>query len=171
VTSSNASGVLRSGNICAMPAANVRDHRENRPWALISISSPGDESWRPKNECPNLIGRLDLTFDNVERISHGTTAFWMGDAEKVLEFFAAHRDGAQAWVVHCAMGESRSPAIAAALDLLITGKDAAWHAKRTPNRRVYECLISAANRQGLISGEAGKASIIASRHRRQETSR
>ncbi len=111
------------------------------PWAVISIAD-GDGRPAEFDPCPNRLEVLHLNFDDVERLKRGCTAFNLAMANKVWSFLSRTWDKTDLLVVHCLMGARRSPAIAAAICAIKHGVDDFWFENRTPNRRVYDCMIA-----------------------------
>lgn len=111
---------------------------QDRPWAVISIRNP-DMDPLPFR-CRNLNGVLHLAFDDVDKVSNGYTAFSTDMAKQIWDFVKGLE--VELLLVHCNLGASRSPAVAAALDKVLHGDDEKWFRTKTPNRRVYRCLLS-----------------------------
>ncbi len=123
-----------------------------KPWAVISIREPG--MIPVEFSCPNLKGVLHLEFHDVDRVKDGEVLFTIDDAKKVWDFIESVGD-VDTLLVHCLLGLSRSPGIAAAFDKVTKGDDRKWfNDKRpggmVPNRRVFSCMLHAANERGLI---------------------
>jgi len=124
----------------AMPRSVAKEWTSDKPWAAIQI---GDEEgdWPKLNKCQR-VDVLQLAFHDIDRIMEGHTAFCNKDAERVFEFIERVWDKIDVLIVHCYAGQSRSPAIAAAIDEIYNGvKVSEWYSKRTPNRRVYGAMI------------------------------
>lgn len=119
----------------------------NKPWAVISIHNPGMD--KVEFECPNNKGVLYLEFDDVDKVKEGAVAFTIADARKVWDFIQNLGD-IDTLLIHCLMGLSRSPGVAAAIDKVLVGDDKHWFATKTPNRRVFRCMLHVANERGLI---------------------
>ncbi len=128
--------------------------RCDQPWAVISIRNPGMTP--VEFDCPNLKGVLYLEFDDIDRIKDNLVPFNLSDAHKVWDFIQARQtEGVNQLLVHCLMGLSRSPGIAAAVDKVLKGDDMKWFNDKSPqgkvpNRRVYQCMLHVANERGLI---------------------
>lgn len=125
----------------------------DKPWAVISICNPGMDP--VSFTCPNLKGVLYLEFDDADRVQEGLTLFTMDHAKKVWDFVESLGE-IDTLLVHCLMGLSRSPGIAAAIDKVLKGDDMHWFNERgptgkVPNRRVYRCMLEVAHQRGLIS--------------------
>lgn len=148
----------------------VRDINPTRTHAIISVRTPGDDPlvFRPN---PLLRGVLHLAFADLE--FHPTKSIPIpllrqlaelqgeGDvvmfdpsmAEAILDFWQTHRD-VEELHIHCDAGYCRSPAIAAVLARIAIGDDVSWFATKRPNRLVYDLLLEAARRRGLLPAEA-----------------
>jgi len=118
-------------------AAEKFTHHEK--WAVISITSPGEDL--VIFQCPNLQHALRLMFDDVNKIREGFRAFWRGDAEEVWDFYDTIKDDVDLLVIHCLMGQSRSPGIAAGLEKVLTGTDEVWFKTKLPNSRVHQAMV------------------------------
>lgn len=113
----------------------------DKPWAVISIRNP--DMTPLEFECPNLKGVLHLAFDDIDKLENGKIPFTIGMANQVWDFIQSVK--VDILLVHCIMGLSRSPGIAAAIDKILTGDDSKWFATKVPNRRVFTCMLKAAN--------------------------
>lgn len=117
---------------------------------LISIYTDQDT---PAALAKNAL-RLDtlvLCFDdiNTEQIvrypgtvkNHHRILFNEALANQVLDFVAKYaKDGAR-FVIHCDAGISRSPGMAAALDLIYGNDNSRWFKFKLPNSLVYNTLL------------------------------
>lgn len=91
-------------------------------------------------------GVLRVVFDDVDAgsgdVGRPVVLFDAALARTILDFWRAARDaGAATIYIHCNAGQSRSPAVAAALTRLDGGDDDPWFRRRTPNRLVYRTLL------------------------------
>lgn len=119
------------------------------PHIFISISTPGDDGAKIEtNEYTLGILRLwfydfDTPFyDHVqERMIEESELFNVKQAEQILEFVNKHPTAGRI-IVHCDMGWSRSPAVAAALSKIMTNDDMIFFKRYDPNMRVYRTLIN-----------------------------
>ncbi len=57
-------------------------------------------------------------------------------------------DQAESFLIHCDVGLSRSPAVAAALSRIYYGDDGQWFELDFPNRLVYDVLVEMHARRG-----------------------
>ena len=62
-------------------------------------------------------------------------------ADEILDFVAGVWDRAEAFLIHCDVGLSRSPAVAAALSRIYYGDDGPWFELDFPNQLVYDVLV------------------------------
>jgi len=120
------------------------------PWAVISIKGSDQSLADAEFCCPNLTERLYLAFDDIDHLKEGMVAFDLATAAKIWNFVGQIQEqGIQILLVHCLMGASRSPAIAAAVDRVLLGTDSHWFKSKVPNRRVYRLMLHAAEQRGL----------------------
>lgn len=106
---------------------------------IISVTSPGD----PPTRLPDsAIAVLRLAFWDSTVAEPDKTSFTQEQARTILDF-VRWPHGAEAIVVQCRMGMSRSHAIAAALERGVYDQDDRWHWERgRPNRKVYDMLLA-----------------------------
>jgi predicted protein tyrosine phosphatase len=119
-------------------ARNAEFFRSERPWAAISISSQGGF---PVLHERNRVGLLQLVFEDTTE-SDNDGAFNASLATQILDFVDGVWDQAEVFLIHCEVGLSRSPAIAAALSRIYYDDDGPWMALDMPNRLVYEVLVA-----------------------------
>lgn len=111
--------------------------------AYISLA----DSDQPPADLPVNEGTVDvlrLHFDDViEEGDKGRpiTAFDTAHAGQILDFWGSIQDQADQLVIHCNGGQCRSPAVAAALERIMTGSDDRWFRMKRPNIRVYRLLL------------------------------
>lgn len=131
-------------------------------WAVISIVSGGC-AWPEIPVNPWFRGRLNLVFEDVgqDGASAAASGFTTEHAERILDFYTEMRPRIELLVIHCLVGISRSPAVAAALTTLEGEVDVHWFYQKRPNRLVYRTLLEQAERRGLwqrtlrgVDGEA-----------------
>ena len=120
-------------------ARNAEFFRSDRPWAAISIAS-GPE--HPVLSEANRVGLLRLVFDDITQ-ADTPQSFTPALADGILDFVASLWDQAEAFLIHCDVGLSRSPAVAAALSRIYYGDDGQWFELDFPNRLVYDVLVAA----------------------------
>ena len=118
-------------------ARNAEFFRSDRPWAAISITS-GQE--HPVLSVANRVGLLRLVFDDITQ-PDTPQSFTPALAAEILDFVASVWDQAEAFLIHCDVGLSRSPAVAAALSRIYYGDDGPWFELHFPNPLVYKLLV------------------------------
>ena len=118
-------------------ARNAEFFRSDRPWAAISITS-GHE--HPALCETNRVGLLRLVFDDITQ-SDMPQSFTPSLAAEILDFVASVWDKADSIPIHCDVGLSRSPAVAAALSRIYYGDDGPWFELDFPNPLVYKLLV------------------------------
>jgi len=119
-------------------ARNAEFFRSDRPWAAISITS-GHE--HPVLSETNRVGLLRLVFDDITQ-PETPRSFTPALAAEILDFVANVWDKVEVLLIHCDVGLSRSPAVAAALSRIYYGDDGPWLEFDFPNRLVYEVLVA-----------------------------
>jgi len=124
-------------------ARNAEFFRSERPWAAISITSGGAF---PNLSEANRVGLLRLVFDDITQ-PDAPRSFTPTLAAEILEFAASVWDQAEILLIHCDIGLSRSPAVAAALSRIYYGDDGPWFEMDFPNRLVYELLVETHERR------------------------
>lgn len=125
-------------------ARNAEFFCSDRPWAAVSISSREDH---PTLNEQNRVGLLQLVFDDTAQPDHAR-AFTTSQAEKILDYVERMWDKVEAFLIHCEIGMSRSPAVAAALSRIYYNDDGPWFEMDFPNRLVYQLLVETAARRG-----------------------
>ena len=124
-------------------ARNAEFFRSDRSWAAISITSGHEQ---PELSEANRVGLLRLVFDDITQ--PGTPqSFTPAQAAEILDFVASVWDKAEAFLIHCDVGLSRSPAVAAALSRIYYGDDGPWFELDFPNRLVYDVLVETHSRR------------------------
>ena len=116
-----------------------------QPYVVISVSCPGDQATPNVNK--HCMATLWIEVDDLEKelINFGDKSFKLfskDDAKRVLEFYREWKDKAERFIVHCDVGISRSPAIAAALYRVEYRDDSNWFKHYHPNRRIYSSILS-----------------------------
>jgi predicted protein tyrosine phosphatase len=124
-------------------ARNAEFFRSDRPWAAISITSGHGH---PALSETNRVGLLRLLFDDITQ-SDTPQSFTPSLAAEILDFVASVWDKADAILIHCDVGLSRSPAVAAALSRIYYGDDGPWFELDFPNRLVYDVLMETHSRR------------------------
>jgi predicted protein tyrosine phosphatase len=111
------------------------------PHIVISItnfkSEPADI---PDNENCRGILRLSFPDRDVPPKDGPNDLFSEDDARKVWKFVLDNMD-VQMIVVHCTMGASRSPGMAAAISKVFLGDDEEFFKKYAPNRHVFRTML------------------------------
>jgi predicted protein tyrosine phosphatase len=138
--------VYDRGTMMKVPAANAS-------WALISINEEGDFPIVNTND--QLVERLNLKFHDIDRANprdlNGRILFNSEMAGQVLDFYQSMKDkGVELMFVHCNMGMCRSPAVAAALQLVDQMNDHIWFATKRPNALVYRLIVDEAAARGML---------------------
>lgn len=124
-------------------ARNAEFFRSDRPWAAISITS-GHE--HPELSEANRVGLLRLVFDDITQ-PDTPKSFTPALAAEILDFVASVWDNADAFLIHCDVGLSRSPAVAAALSRIYYSDDGPWVELDFPNPLVYKLLVETHTRR------------------------
>jgi len=151
--------VFSAQTIAQVAAEPVPGPFTSAPFVVISIATPGD--WPPP-KVPDgdlCLGVLRLVFDDADQqipVWGGAASGWVStslfspdQARHVWSFVTSHPE-AQAILIHCGAGRSRSPGVAAALSKVLLGHDQAWFDRYTPNRLVYRRLLEEAETMGLL---------------------
>ena len=118
-------------------ARNAEFFRSDRPWAAIQISHSDDH---PTLSEKNRVGLLRLVFEDIEEAGK-PESFTPALATEILDFVEKMWDKVDVFLIHCEVGLSRSPAVAAALCRIYYGHDGRWFDSIFPNRLVYQLLI------------------------------
>jgi predicted protein tyrosine phosphatase len=120
----------------------AKEFRSEVPWACISVSQE-HHPWT-EIDSKNRQGLLQLQFYDTDTLSSGR--FLPRQAKQILEFVQEHVHQIDVLMIHCQMGHSRSPAIAAAISKLMTGDDNLYFKKYTPNMLVYSTILKVAHK-------------------------
>ena len=118
-------------------ARNAEFFRSDRPWAAIQISHRNDF---PVLHGENRAGLLQLVFEDTEE-ADTPDSFTPAQATEILDFVATMWDKVAVFLIHCEVGLSRSPAVAAALCRIYYGHDGRWFDSIFPNQLVYRLLV------------------------------
>ncbi len=130
-------------------ARNAEFFRSDRPWAAIQISHQDDF---PTLHSENRVGLLRLVFEDTEE-ADTPESFNPALATEILDFVEKMWDQVEVFLVHCQLGLSRSPAVAAALCRIYYDQDGRWFESIFPNRLVYHVLLKThARRSGKAKG-------------------
>lgn len=125
------------------------EHTSDRRWAVISITTPGDGRPLPEFSTENRVDILRLCFYDINDDAQtwdGKMPGYLFDvdrAKQILHFAKQNWDHIDEFLIHCDMGKSRSPAVAAALTYITYGRgsDTFWHKNYIPNSLVYKLII------------------------------
>ena len=123
------------------------------PWACISIVTEKD-TW-PKISEANRIGLLQLAFADIANAEGDEErAFNENHAHRILDFVKGVWDRADVLMIHCEEGNSRGPAVAAAISRIYLGEDKLYFLLHMywPNRMVYRILLETARKRGEYRG-------------------
>ncbi len=137
-------------------ARNAEFFRSDQPWAAISISSRADH---PQLDARNRVGLLQLVFFDTAEPSH-RQAITRAQADAILDFVEQVWEQVASLLIHCEIGLSRSPAVAAALSQIYYQEEGPWFRHDFPNRLVYRRLLEAAaeRRGGVGPGSPARES-------------
>ena len=126
------------------------------PWACISIVTEKN-SW-PKISEANRVGLLQLAFADITTIDGDEErAFNEDHAHQILDFVKEVWERINVLMVHCEEGNSRGPAVAAAISRIHLGEDRLYFLPHMywPNRLVYRILLETARKRGDYQGPHG----------------
>ena len=118
------------------------------PWACISIVTE-ENSW-PKISEANRVGLLQLAFADIAAAEGDEKrAFNEDHAHRILDFVKEVWDRIDVLMVHCEEGNSRGPAVAAAISRFHLGEDEIYVLPYMywPNRLVYRILLDTASKR------------------------
>jgi predicted protein tyrosine phosphatase len=118
-------------------ARNAEFFQSDRPWAAIQISHQDDF---PTLHSENRVGLLRLVFEDTEE-ADTPESFNSALATEILDFVEKMWDQVEVFLVHCQVGLSRSPAVAAALCRIYYNHDGRWPTPLFRNRLVYRVLL------------------------------
>lgn len=123
------------------------------PWACISIVTE-QNTW-PRISEANRLGLLQLAFADIAAVEgEEERAFKEEHARKILDFVQEVWDKIEVLMVHCEEGNSRGPAVAAAISRIRFGADRTYFLPHMfwPNRLVYRVLLETARKRGEYEG-------------------
>lgn len=110
------------------------------PHIIISVvSGEGEMARLPINS--ETKGVLRLHFHDIDQPKDGHIQFDEGRARQIWDFFLEHQEVGTI-LIHCDAGNSRSPAIAAAISKVTTGDDSEYFSRKNPNRHVFRTLLN-----------------------------
>ena len=142
--------------ICSKDRINqIISNSYSRNLVIVSIHDVDDDPAFDVKDSKTLLKLKDsciVAFDDVECDNEypNAKAMDMKDADKIISFATDHLDeiitNSKTFYVQCTGGVSRSPAVAAALSVIMDLDD--WwvfnNGKFSPNRYVYETLLNTA---------------------------
>lgn len=99
------------------------------------------------------MGLLRLVFEDTEE-PDTPESFNPALATEILDFVEQMWDKVEGFLIHCEVGLSRSPAVAAALCRIYYNHDGRWFDSIFPNRLVYQLLIET-NARRSATGKGG----------------
>ncbi len=91
-------------------------------------------------DAENRVGLLRLVFEDTEE-PDTPASFTAALASEILAFVEQMWDQVEVFLIHCEVGLSRSPAVAAALCQIYYQHDSGWFESIFPNRLVYRLLV------------------------------
>lgn len=114
---------------------------------VVSIRDPDRKPARIGKD-PRLREVLALAFDDAEPgakflLPKAIQLMSLDQARAIWAFVDKHRAAVPVMVVHCEMGLSRSPAVAAAVTRGLGGEDDPFFREYLPNRFVYDLMLKA----------------------------
>lgn len=107
---------------------------------VISISDP-EQGKANVAETEHLRDILFLEFHDINRATSDMILFDESHADQILKFFDRYKGEVDLVIAHCNAGMSRSPAVVAALQKILTGDDSVWFKSKTPNSLVYRTIL------------------------------
>jgi predicted protein tyrosine phosphatase len=124
----------------------VRPHEV--PHVIISITSTREDvaALRANEHCRGILRLSFLDADENSEPMVGGELFSLEQARQIWSFVGRHQGEVQRILVHCDMGISRSPAVAAALALVLNGNGDEFLLadQYVPNSLVYRLLLETA---------------------------
>ena len=114
----------------------------NMPYVLISVNEPnsGEIVFEPD---ANRIEILRLKFNDVfNKENTNSTLMSRSDAHNIIDFVSKHSSTDLIYVIHCTMGVSRSPAIAAAIAATKGYDIRTFWTNFLPNSHVFGTIMS-----------------------------
>ena len=134
--------------LLVLPKSKAAKFQCDQPWACISIGSePGD--W-PKINKVQQVDIIQLAFEDTEFKRDTGIVFNEQHAKDILDFVDKNWDKIEILMVHCLAGQSRSPAVAAAIAKIKYDDDDVFFNKYTPNMLVYRTILNVAHKRKLI---------------------
>mgnify|MGYP001306606723 CR=1 FL=1 len=133
--------------IVVMGCIEAEDFECNVPWACISIATTEDDFVKihRRRRC----GLLQIAFADMTQQLPGLILFNSEHAHDILDFVTLQWPQIKLLMIHCEQGLSRSPAVAAAIARLKTGKGRRFFQEPyLPNGYVYRQLLEVAAGRG-----------------------
>lgn len=112
------------------------------PWAAISISS--SEQFAKLND-NNRVSLLQLHFWDISTYTIGSKIFDKNHARHIIDFVEENWQKIDNLMIHCEAGQSRSPAVAAAIAHIKLGKGSEniWFKEKPQlNRYVFNTILT-----------------------------
>jgi predicted protein tyrosine phosphatase len=133
-------GQPTNGKLLVLPKSKAAEFTHSTPWACISIGSePGD--WPKINKCQQ-VDILQIAFADIDLPRRtGHILFTEAHAQQIWDFVEKVWDQVDLLMVHCLAGQSRSPAVAAAIAKIKYNDDMMYFRLYTPNSLVYNTLL------------------------------
>jgi predicted protein tyrosine phosphatase len=126
-------------DIEVLPKSKAKEFSSDNPWAAISVSS--DPYQFADLQTENRAGLLQLCF--LDRNFEDPSNFSAVQANQIIDFVFFTLPKIESLLIHCEAGVSRSPAIAAAVSVMLWGAntDRLYFKNYTPNTFVYNKLL------------------------------
>lgn len=113
------------------------------PWACISIATTEDDFVRIRRKHRRAL--LQIAFADMTQPLPGLILFDGDHAHDILDFVTLHWPHIEVLMIHCEQGLSRSPAVAAAIARLKTGRYRRFFQDPyLPNGYIYRRLLETA---------------------------
>lgn len=129
--------------IIVLPGNQMVNLNLDQPHAIISINDDENSEWPL---CINSLckGYERFYFHDIDVVQDGLTLFSEFQADDIVSFVNNIKQYVSTIVVHCTMGRSRSPAVAAAISYYLNGKgsEQIFFDHYTPNRKVFSTLLN-----------------------------
>lgn len=131
--------------IIVLPKTQAAQFTSDKPWACISIGTTAQDI--PTISTVNLVDRLILCFHDLNKLPDGVdisevNLFSRDQAQKIWQFVDQIYTQIDTLLVHCIVGISRSPAVAAAISkIFVNNNDSIYFKKYIPNMLVYRTLL------------------------------
>jgi hypothetical protein len=110
---------------------------------------------------PNCWALMEFDADDVEFKTAGTKLFTNQLADEIIEFYSLCKRNVDTLIVNCFMGQSRSVAIVAALNVIEGNEIGYYFRHKMPNYLIFRKMLNAAQRANLIEAETLQQSLYA----------